>query len=408
MRNLLLSIGVGIVIIFNSCEKEPIILQDNGSLPVIKLSIEEKYLWSPDSGLYIKANYYQKWEFPAVIEYFENGEQRFLDNVGFRIKGRGSRRKSMKSFGIYWREKYGNKNLQYPMFPDSPITKYKRLLLRNSGDDFGKTHIKDASISTIFKNFANVEYQEYKPCVLYLNNEYWGIYNIRELITPHYFEYRYGVDDDEVDLLEGSELQPEADDGTIDDFVNDVINFIKEHDMNNPDSYNAISDLIDLDSYIDYIIVNTYICNTDWPVGNGKWWKDETSLHYTKWRWVVYDADWSFELKNLDKVWIGDLYGEPYDEGRKEGFFIFNNLIKNEDFKSRFLNRYIFFIENIFEKKRVEGIINSNKLRIEAEYENHQIKWDVLPKNKWIKSIDELIEFNNKRNDLMKDIIKNL
>ena len=408
MRNTILSIGAIIILAFFSCEKEPIFLKDNGILPIVKLSIDEKYLWSQDSGLYIKENYYQKWEFPAKIEYHENGEQVFSEDIGFRIKGRGSRRKSMKSFGIYWREKYGNKNLQYPMFPDNQTSKFKRLLLRNSGDDFGKSHIKDGSISLIIKNIANVEYRDFKPCVLYLNNDYWGIYNIREMITPHHFEYLYGVDDDNVDLLEGSEIHPVPDDGTTEVFENEVIKFITENELSEQHNYYTLSNLIDVDSYIDYIIVNTYICNTDWPIGNAKWWRDKTSQNYTKWRWVVYDSDWSFDLKNLDKVWIGDLYGEPYDDERKEGFYIFNNLVKNEEFKRRFLTRYLFFIENVFEKERVENIINSNKLRIESEYENHQIKWDVIPKNKWVDLIDELIEFNNKRHDLMEDIIESL
>lgn len=396
---------IGIV----ACEKEPIVIDDSSTLPIIKLSIDDKYLWSPDSGLYINANVHEKWEFPAEIEYLENGEQLFRNKVGFRLKGNASRGNSMKSFGIYWRKEYGNKSLKFPMFPDITTTKFKRLFLRNSGNDFGKTHLKDASISMVYKDFANVEYQAYKPCVLYLNNAYWGIYNIREMITPHHFDYHFGVDDDHLDLLQGSELNPSADDGTTDDFKNDVINFLKQNDLRKIDNYNIIKNLIDIDSYIDYIIINTYICNTDWPLGNAKWWRDKTSSTYLKWRWVVFDTDWSLKGKeNLDKIWIGDLYGNHFDTKKNEGFFIFNSLLKNKEFKSVFLDRYMFFITTVFEKQRFENIVLANKNRIEIEYNNHQQKWNTLNKNQWNKAIGAMIEFNTKRNDKMKSIISEL
>ena len=191
-----------LLIAISSCKKGDIlVINDTGTLPVIRLNIDEEYLWSADSGLYILPNYLEKWEFPAVIEYLENDQTIFRDNVGFRIKGNASRAHKMKSFGIYWRNEYGKKNLEYRMFHDISTSKFKRLFLRNSGNDFEETHIKDASISMIYKDYANVEYQEYKPCVLYLNNEYWGIYNIREMITPHHFNYHFDVNSDEIDLL---------------------------------------------------------------------------------------------------------------------------------------------------------------------------------------------------------------
>lgn len=418
MRKLI--IFLGILFVLYSCEKEPIIFEDKGTLPIVKLTIDEKYLWSPDSGLYVigingignecsfPANFNQKWEFPAHIEYEENSEVQFSHNVGFRIKGNCSRGNAMKSLGIYWRTKYGNENLQYNMFQNSLTTTYNRLFLRSSGNDFGETHLKDASITMIFKDYANVDYQNYKPSVLYLNEEYWGIHNIRDMITPHHFQNTYGVNKDEVDLLEGSELNPIADDGTPDGFNYDVIRFIKNNDLSVQNNYEVLCDRIEIESFIDYIIINSYIAKTDWPCGNAKWWKAKNSLDHEKWRWVVYDADYSFNLKNTNNVWIGDLYGEAFGYGCNGGFFIFNNLIKNTEFKDLFLNRYLFFIETVFEKNRVKNIIKTNQNRIEAEYTNHQKKWNTYSINRWNNAIEEMIEFNNKRNDKMKEVIKQL
>tara|TARA_B100000902_G_scaffold13304_1_gene16191 strand:+ start:5311 stop:6546 length:1236 start_codon:yes stop_codon:yes gene_type:complete len=394
-------------VLFITCKKESIFLSDKGTLPIIKITLEEKYLWSPDSGIYLLDDCFEKWEFPAIIEYSENEKTIFNDSIGLRIKGEASRGKSMKSFGVYWREKYGKKKLEYQVFPNTITSDFKRLFLRNSGNDFGKTHIKDASISMIYKDYANVEFQEYKPCVLYLNNEYWGIYNIREMMTPHHFDYHFNVNNNEVDLLERSELVPEIDNGSNEQWL-DIINFIQNNDLSDNDNYNILYDMIDIDSYIDYIIIQTYICNTDWPINNVKWWRERTSVDYTKWRWIVFDTDRAFEKNNIGQVWLGDLYGNYYNENKKEGFYVFNNLINNSEFKIKFLERYLFFINTVFDKKRVENIILNNKERIKIEYSNHQIKWNTLDNNQWSESIDEMIEFNNKRNDIMKEIIKNL
>lgn len=51
MRNLI--VFLGILFVLYSCEEEPIIFEDKGTLPIIRLTIDEKYLWSPDSGLYV-------------------------------------------------------------------------------------------------------------------------------------------------------------------------------------------------------------------------------------------------------------------------------------------------------------------------------------------------------------------
>ena len=125
---------------------------------------------------------------------------------------------------------------------------------------------------------------------------------------------------------------------------------------------------------------------------------------------MLFDTDISFRLNDVDKVWIGDLIGQPDGTNQSnEGFFIFNNLIKNPEFKKKFFNRYMYFIENVFEKNRVESIIRMNKNNISLEYDNFYTKWpSVNNRSKWNKAINDMIEFNNQRNDIMKKIIQNL
>lgn len=384
---------------------------------MIKLEIKDEYLWSADSGMYIvgsngiqlghcggKANYNQSWEYPAYFSLFD-GEQELIERqqIGLKIKGNCTRSNAMKSLGIYWRKEYGNKNIDYPFFPDNTTDKYKRLFLRNSGNDFGQTHLKDAAITQIIKDFTAADVQNYKPSVVYLNNEYWGIHNMRDMVTPHHFDYQYGAEKNYVDILEGNEEAPLIDDGSSDLFLSEVVDFVKNNDMSNDANLAIIENRINLESYMDYIITQTYIVNGDQLHNNVKWWRDQTSLTHNKWTWIIYDTDLSFSKNDVEELWIGSLVGDY-----KSGFFLFNHLLKNEKFKKDFLTRYLYFIEHVFEPKRVETIINDLAGNIESEYENHQLKWNLPSSYSWKNKVNDLIEFNTKRNEFMHEQISNL
>ena len=409
-----------IILFLFSCEKQDVFsIIDQGYLPKIEITIDDYHLWSPDSGLYVIgingaemcgpiANYNQNWEFPASIKYIENNSTLFDEKIGLKIKGYCSRIKPMKSFGLYFRGEYGNPILNYPVFKNLNVSSYKRLFLRNAGSDFGYTHIKDISVVSIVKDYANFEYQEYNQCVVYLNNEYWGIYNLREMITPHYFQYHFGIPKDNIDLLEGSELTPIADDGSIDDYINNVVSFIQTHDLSNDNHYEHIANTIDVNSYIDYIIVNTYIGNWDWPHRNIKWWRDRTNDN-SKWRWILFDTDAGFNLKRVENVWIGDLFGDASAFHNDDGsFYLFNHLIKNRGFKQLFLNQYLYYIEHVFSQDRVRSLIKMNMATISPEYDNFRMKWNVLSKSDWENEIDNMITFNQQRVYIMEKIINQL
>lgn len=405
-----------------SCRKHTPLNKSNHQIPRLELTINPDFLWSPDQGLYIigengipsvcrstPANYNQKWEYPATVSYYNGDHLAFKDSVGFRIKGNCSRALALKSIGLYWRREYGNRKLNYPLFRNSSVSEFKRLVLRNSGGDFGHSHIKDAINSQIVIDHANVEVQHYQPIVVYINNEYWGIHNLREMITPRLFQYSYNVDDDNVDILTASSQTPTVDDGSSEDFTSDVIYFLRNNDLADDDNYHYLSQKIDIASFIDYNIIQTYIGNTDWPMSNTKWWRDKTSPDHEKWRWILYDTDHSLHMDRVNKAWIGDLYDKNiHNENKVNGFFIFNHLIKNKDFKTRFLERYLYFLDNVYTAERTSSIISRAQNEIEPEYEHHREKWNLISKTQWNMEVNNLKKFYLKRTPVMRKIINEL
>ena len=106
----------------------------------------------------------------------------FKLDAGIKIFGGWSRGFKQKSLAIYARSEYGYKSINYPLFPDKPFTKYESIVLRNSGNDWNYSMIRDPLMQGLVKR-TNLVTQSYRPVVVFLNGQYWGIHNIREKIN---------------------------------------------------------------------------------------------------------------------------------------------------------------------------------------------------------------------------------
>jgi len=125
------------------------------SLPVIKITIDEKYLWSEDSGLFV-VDHPVQWEFPSQVIYIEEGDTIFDNALGLRLKGNSSINLPNRSMGLYWRKKYGEKLIEYTFFKNYDLNTFKRLKLRNGGTDADQLITKDAVLSKLMGALRNV------------------------------------------------------------------------------------------------------------------------------------------------------------------------------------------------------------------------------------------------------------
>jgi hypothetical protein len=175
------------------------------SFPVLSLVTDSLNLFDYNTGIYIPGkrfdengfnywpdgNYHNNgdaWERIAHLAYFEsNGQLAFESSVGIRMRGYGSASYPQKSFNVYFRSEYGQSNIEYPIFNHFGNSKFKRLILRNGGNDFLKSHFKDAMLQTLIKDW-DIDLQDYQEAILFINGEYWGIHNIREKFDKYYFK----------------------------------------------------------------------------------------------------------------------------------------------------------------------------------------------------------------------------
>ena len=327
------------------------------NLPAVSLVTDPLFLWG-ELGIY--RNSYREREIPVSLEYFPLGSQRaiFLE-AGARIGGENIYRFAEKPFNIYVHSDYGYSHISYKIFDDLPYQEYKRLYLRNSGDDWPLSMFRDGLCENIFKDQIPNAMQAFKPSVLYLNGQYWGIYNLREKIDDQYFLLHYNIDPADLDHLEASSTVITGDST---DFVN-LLDLAQQTDLTDSVNYAYFASKINIHDLMDFVIVQDYIANSSWG-HNREEWRDRKDEKL--WRWILVDMDRGLNADRIAADQITDIYNN---------FGLFRQLCANENFKNEFIQRYSERINHTFNYNRVVSIIDSLKSLIEDEMPRHIQKW---------------------------------
>ena len=303
-----------------------------------------------DLGIY--RNTYKEREIPVSLEYYPVSGDVFKMDAGMRIGGENIFRFAQKPLNIYARGSYGYSHIDYKIFDDLPFLAYKRLYLRNSGDDWPNTMLKDGTIVNILQGRISNSMQAYKPTVLYLNGNYWGIYNFREKLDEQYFLLHYNVDPADLDHLESDNT---VIDGDSTDFVQ-LIAFANSNNLGDPANYDYVKSRIDIHNLMDFIIVQDWLANSSWG-HNREVWRDKRSEKL--WRWVLVDMDRGFNPSRFSVNQLLDIY---------LNFGLFRQLCANPDFVNEFVQRYSHHVDEIFDTSRMTQIIDHNKSVIENEF----------------------------------------
>lgn len=374
------------------------------TLPVVSLSTNPDNLWDIDTGIYaagrnaspefphVGANYWMDWEKPVHFELYEpDGFKGLGFDGGIKIFGSFSRAMDQKSFSIYTRDEYGSDRINYGFFEDKPdILSFKSILLRTSGQDAIYTKIRDAMMHRLVKD-TEVDMQAYMPAVLYINGEYWGIYNIREKISRFYLASNHGVDPDNVDILEANGRVKY---GSNSDYK-ELVSYVKSHDMRLTENYEYVKTLMDIENFIDYQIAEIYFANTD--TGNIKFWRDRAPGG--KWRWILYDTDWGFFDANHNTLWYVT-NPEGTGTGKMFSTALMYNLLKNDSFKDEFIRRFAYHLNNTFSSDRVISIIDEMAKKIEPEIPDQVARWGGSVQ-RWHNEVQKLRDFAKQRPSIL-------
>lgn len=188
------------------------------TLPVVSIITDNKYLNDNKIGIYVdgtyqsgKKNYEFDWRRPINFEYFENGNETSKLNqlCETRIMGGATRNSKFKSLALYANKRFGEKRFDYEFFPDQRpgITDFKSIALRNAGNDFDYLYMRDAIIQRNMAEHADLDWQSWRPVIIYINGIYKGMLNIRDRSNEdNIYTYYNGLED--IDMFENwSELK---------------------------------------------------------------------------------------------------------------------------------------------------------------------------------------------------------
>jgi hypothetical protein len=332
----------------------------------------------------------------AMVQMFDaKGVCAINQEAEIKSFGMGANKFAQKSLAFNAKSSYGKGDFEYPMFPDKPIRKTKRFVLRNSGNDNGTTLFRDALVHLLMKDYADVDYLDYAPALLFVNGIYYGIQNIREKADEHYPDGNYGLNSSEIDLLRGyggaklNEVMA-GDDAhfkAIDDYIT-------SNDISIPENYTHVKENIDIECFMDYLITQLYIANLDFMT-NVKEWRPRTDDG--RWRWILFDTDASFGLSI------------------REGFYEHNSFtnfsqrfcpvwrkkfLENSEYRAMLLHRYATHISTTFKPARVIAKIDEIAERLKPAMPGHIERWKdaTVPPgytplgsmDRWEKNIDSL------------------
>lgn len=386
-------------------------LNRNQNLPIASITVKKGDFFSNSEGIYMLgynaskeepyygANYWQDWEKPIHFEYFdENGDCVVSQDAGVKIGGNWSRAQPQKTLKIYARDEYGKDEMEYQFFKDKPISSFHLILLRNSGNDFNNTQMRDGVISELAKQM-DIDRQAYQPAIVFINGNYYGIQNVREKQNKHYVAENYGYDKDDIDVIKNN--GEVADGNNTDYFI--MRNFMENNDLSNEQNYEQAKKYIDIQNFIDYNILEMYVVNEDWPGNNIAYWHSRSGN--TPWRYMLFDADfglgiWDVETKvNKNMFQWCTLANSSNYATAPWSTIILRQLLQNADFKRDFLNSLADRLNTTLSAYSINHTIDSVYDIIEDEMVFHKERWGDNWQDGWL---NQMKDFGNRRDDIMR------
>ena len=358
------------------------IINENHTLPVLSIVSD-----SPLELRNLMKGKNKTIELPGSVSLYEN-DGAFNIDCGISLSGHQSLELFKKSLKLSFRGVYGDESLDYDVF-DLGIEGYDSLAIR-AGQDNHRTVFRQEIWQDLALEMTDlVPTQHSKFCAAYVNGKYYGIYCIKENISSQYFADLRGVDRDSVESTKvPDEMSPEFEDA--------LFNFAKYNDLSIPENYDYICSIIDMDSFIDWLILQGSCCNVD-LFRNVRFFR--SSELSGKWESVLFDLDHAILDDFSGDFLLGhSLPGEVWPFMSLMGYSSFSNsrlsmlftgLLDNDEFKDRFLSRYAEVYDTYLSNERILERIDHYEKLLAPEIERDWKRWSSNP-DEWPEYVEML------------------
>ena len=348
------------------------------ALPIISIVGDKRYFTDPKIGLDCDGdgtngktgngqnqprNYNQPWDRPVNFSLLSpEGEMLFNQDVNIKVSGGWTRSQRYRSFKLKSNKVFDGQNrFDYSFFPQKPYIRSKTILVRNGGNDIWTHNARflDPALETIIQRSGiDLDVQSYVPIIEYVNGELRGVLNLREPNNDNFAYANFGYDDEELDAFENMKMK----NGT-DEALNRLLE-LAQH-INDVGAYDEVKTLLDIDEFTNYMAVTMFLDNDDWPNNNMKAYR---SQHDGRYRFVSFDLDYAFALRNFNKdnddpfkYFLRFKDAETvYDEGNlnREIVRLFLNLMGHDEYRRKFIDTFCIVAGSVFEPTRSNAIVD--------------------------------------------------
>ncbi len=324
------------------------------TLPIVSVVTDPKHLYDDSIGVYTvgvngvsgrgsgKSNKNMDWDRPVNFEYIlTDGTIAINQEANLCIFGGWSRHWNPSSFKLKADKRYQLKNyFAHQLFNLKPYNRYKVVIMRNGGND-NSCRSKDAVLQRVIQTSGlYVDGQDWNPCHVFFNGEYLAMLNMREPNNKHYGSSNYGIDTDEMDAFDYTESSLRIKEGSKTAFLNW---YSLSSNAANPEIYQQLRDIVDVDEYINYTAASSYLGLGDWytNTNNIKGFRAQADGRF---HMVMFDLDSAFERNDLIKT----LRTYEGNEVAK----IFSGMLNNTEFQEQFITAFCIIDGSVFTKER--------------------------------------------------------
>lgn len=363
-------------------------IDDSHTLPVVSIAANElRDLADGDNSLRPE----------GTIEYFNMNKVRTTSGYGeFNSHGQDSWANDQRSLDYIMRDELGyNYALQEELFNLTPRSEFQRIILRAAGDDNypaahhsaneGSAHLRDAYIQNLAKKGGmNLDVRTATKAIVYLNGIYWGVYDIREIPDDNDFtEYYYNQGKFSLQYIEtwGNTWAEYGGNAALNDWSN-FHSWVMSNDMTQQSNWDYVISQLDVNSLVDYVMVNSFTVCSDWLNYNTGWWRGLDSLgEHRRWGYILWDNDATFGFyinytgiiekgPNAAPCNVEWITSDP-----EEHIELLNKLRTNQSFNHYYINRYIDLANTVFGCDNMIHELDSITAVIDPEMDRHAQRW---------------------------------
>jgi len=384
-------------------------INENHSLPMISISgnMDLPQLFGGNASLNPVGSF----------EYFDKYGTLVDKTVGdFNKHGNDSWSYPQRGADFVSRDEYGyNDVLRHTFFSTTPRGEFQRLILKAAANDnypfeSGGAHIRDSYVQTLAQvSGLNLDERSSVNVVLYLNGQYHGVYDLREKVDDHdYTDFYYGQDrlHPESDLYlqflkTWGSTQAEYGNQPAEDSWALLRQYVQNNHMNNPTHFALVDSLLDIESLIDYFVLNSFVVSRDWLNYNTGWWRGlNPQGDARKWRYILWDQEGGLGhyinftgMPNVTAL-ANPCQVESLTVANNGHVQILSKLInQNPQVRQRYITRYADLLNTHFSCSQIIGLLDSMVAVISPEMPRHILRWSAGTMTEWQNNVQEVRSF---------------